>query len=224
MKLLEDAKVKGLEDGKKLGRKEELENTKNVEKKAYENGWREGHEAGLEESKEEWEVKYDLAYTEGKEHGQLEERSNWVSNHGEGLCASLEVSTPRIRDDIDASTQATPRTNEMASQTNNNPERRCAALQTEPPDDVDFSTQTTPQTMETATQTLVEHPSTPPNAATSPLTTSTQSPSATSTSLTTTTTTFLPAPEQHQKPRKRRHSLPAQPTTLQPASQPPFAP
>ena len=38
MKLLEDAKVKALEDGKKLGRKEEFENTKKVEKKAYKNG------------------------------------------------------------------------------------------------------------------------------------------------------------------------------------------
>ena len=109
MKLLEDAKVKALEDGKKIGRKEELENKKEVEKRAYENGWREGHEAGLKESREEWEVKYELAYTEGKEYSQLEERKNWVSNHGEGFCASPEVSTPQIRDRINASTQVVPR-------------------------------------------------------------------------------------------------------------------
>jgi arylamine N-acetyltransferase len=36
---------------------------------------------------------------------------------------------------VDASTQATPRTDETASQTNDNPKRRYAALQTEPPND-----------------------------------------------------------------------------------------
>ena len=97
MKLLEDAKVKALEDGRKQGRKEELENKKEAEKRAYENGWREGHESGLEEGKEEQNMKYKAAYTEGKEHGQLEERKNWVSNHGEGLCASPDLNSRRNR-------------------------------------------------------------------------------------------------------------------------------
>ena len=137
LELLENAKVKALEEGKKLGRKEEIENKKNTEKRAYENGWREGHESGLEEGREEREVKYKYAYSEGKAHGRLEEMDNWVSNHGEGLCASLKVSMPRIRTNIDVGTQATPRTDETASQTNNNPDRQCAALQTEQPDDDD---------------------------------------------------------------------------------------
>ena len=85
MKLLDDTKVKALEDRKKLGRNEELENKKEAEKQAYENGWREGHESGLEESKKEWNVKYEATYTEGKEHGQWEERNTWVLNHSEGL-------------------------------------------------------------------------------------------------------------------------------------------
>jgi hypothetical protein len=44
-----------LEEGKELGRKEELENKKEAEKQAYKNGWREGHKAGLDEGKEEQE-------------------------------------------------------------------------------------------------------------------------------------------------------------------------
>jgi flagellar biosynthesis/type III secretory pathway protein FliH len=55
-----------LEEGKKLGRKEELENTKRAEEQAYKNGWREGHETGLDEGKEEREVTDKLAYEKGK--------------------------------------------------------------------------------------------------------------------------------------------------------------
>ena len=67
LELLENAKVKAFEEGKKLGGKEESENKKKAEEWAYENGWRNGHKAGLEEGREEHEVKYELAYTEGKE-------------------------------------------------------------------------------------------------------------------------------------------------------------
>ena len=232
LELLENAKVKALEEGKKLGRKEEIENKKNTEKRAYENGWREGHESGLEEGREEREVKYKYAYSEGKAHGRLEEMDNWVSNHGEGLCASLKVSTPRIRTNIDVGTQATPRTDETASQTNNNPDRQCAALQTEQPDDddptalksacVDFGTQATPQTAEMATQTRVETPNTFPNAATSPVATAPSATSTTTTPSSTTTTNSLPAPKPPPAPQKRHYTLPNQSTTPLPSPEPPF--
>ena len=93
MELLENAKAKAFEEGKKSGRKE-LENKKNMEERAYDNSWREGHEAGLEEGREECEVKYETAYAEGKEYSHIEERNKWVSNHGKGLCTSPEVSMP----------------------------------------------------------------------------------------------------------------------------------
>ena len=68
LELLENAKGKALQEGKILDRKEEVENRKNVEKRAYKNGWREGHKVGLKEGKEEWDLKYGLAYAEGKAH------------------------------------------------------------------------------------------------------------------------------------------------------------
>jgi flagellar biosynthesis/type III secretory pathway protein FliH len=94
LELLEDAKTRALAEGKKLGREEQLEKDENTKQQAYENGWREGHKTGLEEGKEEWEVICKLAYEEGKTNGHLEEREDWVSNHSEGLCASLEVLMP----------------------------------------------------------------------------------------------------------------------------------
>lgn len=77
----------------------------------------------------EIEERIDEAFKEGVAHGRLEEKKGWVSNHGEGLCTSLEVLMPPIRDTADAATQATPTSAETASQTNNTPKRRCAALQ-----------------------------------------------------------------------------------------------
>jgi hypothetical protein len=59
-----------LEEGKELGRKEEFENMKHAEERAYKNGWREGHETGLHEGKEERELTGKLEY----EKGRTEER------------------------------------------------------------------------------------------------------------------------------------------------------
>jgi hypothetical protein len=156
----EKARDAALEEGKKLGRKEEFENKKKAEKQACENSWREGHETGLNEGKEEQEVTGKLAYEKGKTNGQLEERENWVMNHGEGLCVSLEVSTPRVRLAIDASTQAAPTTIE-------------ATTQTDATTTVDVDTQTAPLDEPTAP------PSLPPLPATSLLTMPAQPPSTT---------------------------------------------
>ena len=92
LELLENMKFKAFEEGKKSGRKE-LENKKNTEERAYDNGWREGHEAGLEEGKEERCEVRDCIYR--REGIRLRKgKDKWVSNHGEGLCTSPEVSMP----------------------------------------------------------------------------------------------------------------------------------
>jgi hypothetical protein len=139
------------------------------EERVWKEGQLEGHELGTQNGKDEERRKW---LTEG---------------HGAGLCLSMaaharalfhgavlleeaktqtdavntvgvdtQITTP-ILVTADISTQVTPRTDETAVQTNANPERWCAVIQTEPPDDesptltknaettlrVDSSTQTT---------------------------------------------------------------------------------
>jgi hypothetical protein len=232
LELLENAKARAFDEGKKEG---------------YYEGYEEGRYLASEDEqnnvfetlrKEDEEKARNATFEEGRTHGRLEERASWVSNHGEGLCASPEVSMPRTRASIDASVQATPRTDETAAQTYNAPERRCAALQTEPPDDehlyslknaettlcIDFNMQTTTETTEATTQTendpaaLVTSLPFTANATTSSLTTPAQPPSTTPTTSTTTTTTLSSAPKPLLAPQKRRHTLPSRPTA------PPFEP
>ena len=125
-------------------------------------------------------------------------------------------------------TQANPRTNETASQTNTASKCWCATLQTGPTSlksmqmmpCIDFSIQTTTRTSETATQTennpqvthqtLTMHSGTPFDDATSPMTTQAQPPSMLSTLSTTTATTSSPALKQLLGPWEQWHSLPSQ--------------
>src|ERR1700679_1379117 len=71
-----------------------------------------GFRAGYREAYRQWGVEIEErmaeAFDGGKADGRKEEMEGWVSNHGEGLCASLKVSTPRIRNTTDAATQTTP--------------------------------------------------------------------------------------------------------------------
>ena len=57
-----------------------------------------GFRAGYREAYRQWgveiEERMDEVYKSGEMHSRREEKENWVSNHGEGLCASLEVSMP----------------------------------------------------------------------------------------------------------------------------------
>jgi hypothetical protein len=204
---------------------------------------------------------YELGIQEGKDH---ERQKWLTEGHGAGLCLSMAAharalfrgtvileeaetqtdavtttsvdtqTTPAVTTTVNASTQAAPTTAETTSQTNSTPERRCAALQTEPPDDesptltknaettphVDLNVRTTPRTTETATQTFVKPSSPPLDATTSLLTTPAQPPP---TSSTTATTTASPPPKLPPAPQKRRHSLPGPSTTAQPSPKPPVS-
>ena len=137
------------------------------------NNFARGFEAGYREAYRQWgveiEERLDEAFKEGNAHGHREEKEGWVSNHGEGLCASPEVLTPRIRDTTDTATQATPVTAQTASQTTSTVTVN-AVMQTasddEPPrplSDVGTSTEP-PCTCETAVQAnnalndLLHHP------------------------------------------------------------------
>ena len=63
------------------------------------NRYFQGFRAGYREAYRQWgievEERMDEVIEEGKKHGRQEEKEKWVSNHGEGLCASLEVLTPQ---------------------------------------------------------------------------------------------------------------------------------
>ena len=90
LELIENAKVRAFDEGKKEG---------------YEEGYEEGkYLAGEDEQnnvfetlrREDEEQARNVIFEEGKTYGRLEERTSWMLSHGEGLCASPEVSTPRI--------------------------------------------------------------------------------------------------------------------------------
>jgi hypothetical protein len=170
-----------------------------------------GFQAGYRKAYQQWGEEVEERIDEAYRGGIADERRQWKGKQTRTETADGSTQTPTI-------------TIETAVQTNAAPDRRCAALQTEPPENeelttlknacVDFNTQATPQTTETATQTLVEHPSTPLDAATSLPTTPTQPPSAMSTLpstmttlLTTTAATSSPAPNQSPAPRKRWQTL-----------------
>jgi hypothetical protein len=116
----------------------------------YEEGsrkWGEGHEAGYEAGKKMGKEKEETARKNGQlegyelsvQHGKDEERKKWLmEGHGPGLCLSMaaharelfrgavileeaEVQT-EMATRTDVSTQATPATDETASQTNDTPE------------------------------------------------------------------------------------------------------
>jgi flagellar biosynthesis/type III secretory pathway protein FliH len=236
----------GYEAGKKMG--------KEKEETARKNGQLEGYELGTQDGKEEERKKW---LTEG---------------HGAGLCLTMAAhacelfrgavlleeaetqtddvttnsvdvqTTPAVTTTVNVSTHAAPTTIEMAIQTNPAHERRCAALQTEPPDDecsttmknaetrfrVDLSIRTTLRTNETATQTEdtpqptsltpITHHDPRPNAATSPSTTATVTVATTpktttwATSSTQTTTTTSERTTQAVNDVQRRST--AQQTTL----------
>jgi flagellar biosynthesis/type III secretory pathway protein FliH len=79
-----------------------------------------GFRAGYREAYRQWGVEVeesmDEVFKEGKEQGHREEKENWVSNHGEALCASLEVSMPQTQNITEAGTQVAPMTAKTASQ------------------------------------------------------------------------------------------------------------
>jgi hypothetical protein len=185
------------------------------------NKYFQGFRAGYREAYRQWGVeigeRMDESYEEGKKDGQKEEKEGWVLNHGEGLCASLKASTPRIRTTTDATTQAAPKTAETASQTNGTPNRRSAAVQTAPTDSEPSRLRKNAGMSTDPPSNIVTDPPLPSLTATSPPSTPAQPPSATSTSSTTTTTTFLPASKPLPASRQRRHTLPSRPpASLQP--------
>ena len=143
-----------------------------------------------------------------------EEQQKWLAEgHSHGLCLSMvahahellrstvvleeaEVQT-EMATWSDASTQAAPRTDETATQTNDEPKHWCTAMQTELSNNksptltktnAQMTFHTTPKINETTTQTKTDP-------ATSPLVTDAQLSSTTTTLLSTTTTTSSPAPK-----------------------------
>jgi hypothetical protein len=137
--LLEEARLDGYQEGYDKGNEEGS--------KRLMEGYRDGYEAQwkLDQEKEEQPHKtgllegYELGIQEGKEHKQRK----WLTEgHGTGLCL-LMVAHARalfrgaiILEEAETQTNAAPTTS-VNIQTNAAPERRCAALQTEPPDDED---------------------------------------------------------------------------------------
>jgi hypothetical protein len=159
-----------LEEGKKLGRKEELENTKNAEERAYKNGWREGHETGLDEGKEEREVTGKLAY----EKGRKAECEAWETRHGPDKCEERQTRLQKVNVDAGVQTESTTRETDTSTQTTST-STVDAIMQTIPLDDATPNPQSPPAAM-LPPKTPAQPPSTTP--ALSTTTTTTASPAS----------------------------------------------
>ena len=96
-----------------------LELIENAKVRAFDKGKKEGYEegrylAGKDERNnvfetlrmEDEEQARNATFEEGKTHGRLEEKASWMSNHSEGICAPLEMSNPQTRTTTDAAVQA----------------------------------------------------------------------------------------------------------------------
>jgi hypothetical protein len=159
-----------------------------------------GFQAGYREAYRQWSEEGEERLDEAYDTGIRNERKQWIAKQMNTKPCSTPMQTPTT-------------TSETAMQTNPAPERRCAALQMEPPDDehlyslknaettlcIDFNMQTTTETTEATTQTgnnpaaLVTSLPFTANATTSSLTTPAQPPSTMPTT-STTTTALSPAP------------------------------
>jgi hypothetical protein len=158
-----DGWQQGFEEGHRTGRKTGQEEGKvDGYEEGYEEGsrkWGEGHKAGYEAGKKMGKEKEEMACKNGRlegyelsvQHGKDEEQKKWLmEGHSPGLCLSMAAHAHELfrgavileeaklqtemATQTDVSTQATPATDKTASQTNDAPEHRCAALQTAPLD------------------------------------------------------------------------------------------
>jgi hypothetical protein len=170
-----------MEEGYRMGKKKGVEDGG----EEYEKSLLEGHELGIKNGKEEERRKWlteghgpgmcvstQRHMQEIETSGENAESKEDTWQHGYGYCVSVEDGHLMLVTEVakamaskeaepttqsDVSTQVAPRTDETAVQTNANPERWCAVIQTEPPDNesptltknaemtlhVDSSTQTT---------------------------------------------------------------------------------
>jgi hypothetical protein len=139
--LLENArnegKAEGFDEGYEVGLQDGVLKDEDIFKKFRE-----------EEEKEAREAAFVNGRKEGEESGRLKERRSWETHHGTKCCISVQnhirelwrgavlLEEAQVQTDpetttwSDVSTQAAPKTDEIATQTNDALECRCATLQT----------------------------------------------------------------------------------------------
>jgi hypothetical protein len=130
---LEDAKMQSYREGKDTGYKEARQQNAEVEAEEYEKGQLKGVHRGLQQ---ESIMNSRSGSLKAMAQACAFQRRPTPVSYGEPL-SSLMMPESKLTQTTtwsDASTQAAPRTNKMAAQTNDTPEHQCATLQMEPSD------------------------------------------------------------------------------------------